>query len=201
MDSQSYLQTLLPKPSSMAAGRAAIPPTLAVNVTSFGVAPPKSQSAPPAKTPWNPAQFELWVERGVVWDLKQMQILGFIDYSSIHEYFRPTKFTANSSMFTGSPFSLKDFPVYGFLGAYYSALIFTALHMINLIPTAWELFRSQGLTNGTTAPPPTAGPVATAKEMGLFRANSPLGTKSFSAAYVAYMYQVHPKLKPWWPPS
>jgi hypothetical protein len=197
---QSSLQALLPKPSTRAAPPAAIPSSMAANA-GLAMASLTKQHAAPHQTPWNPSEYQLWVERGVVWDLKQTQVLGFIDYAAIQPYFAPTKFKPNKEMFTGSPFSLNDFPVYGYLGAYYSALVFSALHMLSYIPDAWNLFRSQGLTNGTTAPPAGAGPAASARDMGLFLAGSPSGTKTFSAKYVAYMYRIKPAFQPWWPPS
>jgi hypothetical protein len=202
MDANQPYQALLPKPSTSATSRLAIPPLLTVGAASLATtSPPKKQSGPPRNTPWNPSNFELWVEHGVVWDLKQTTILGFIDHASIEQYFKPTQFQPNTSIFIGSPYSLRDFPVYGFMGAYYTALIFSALHMLPYITNAWGLFRAQGLTNGAPAPPAGAGPVASPKEMGLFLARSPSGTKSFSAHYVAYMWQLQPTLKPWWPPS
>lgn len=92
------------------------------------------------KTPWNPSEFELWVEHGVVWDLKQIMIMGFIDYASIAPYFKSTlAFRANTGMFKGSPFSLSDFPVYGYMGPPYIGWIFSALHMLTYLPTAWSL--------------------------------------------------------------
>jgi hypothetical protein len=196
-----HLQSLLPKPSASATVRSKIPGVYAVKLTGTFASPPPKGHSTSSSAPWNPSQFQLWVERGVLWDLKQNQILGFIDYPSIEQYFSPTIFKPNKDMFIGSPFSIHDFPVYGAMGAYYSALVFSALHMVPYITDCWDLFRAQGLTNGATTPPGTASAVATSKEMRSFLAQTPNGTKTFSANYVAYMVRLHPSLQPWWPPS
>jgi hypothetical protein len=199
MDSrQPSLQSLLPKPSTV---RTKIPASYATNLAGAVAEGATKKPSGSSSAPWNPTQFQLWVEHGVVWDLKQNQILGFVDYPSILQYFAPTVFKPNTYIFVGSPYSLTDFPVYGFMGVYYTALIFSALPMLSHLANAWGLFRAQGLTNGATTPPATACPAATTKEMGSFLAETPSGTKTFSAKYVAYMWKIHPTLQPWWPPS
>jgi len=195
---QSYLQSLLPKPSPVSNPSLLTLATAAIPIVDV----PNTSDPKPKPKPWNPSQFELWVEDGVVWDLKTLTVMGFIDYSSIAPYFAPTPFKANKTMFGGSPFSLTDFPTYGLWDDDPAmGWIFSALNMLSFLPTAWYLFRGQGLTNGKTSPPGGAGPAASAKDMGLFLAQSPSGTQTFSAKYVGYMWQVKPTLQPWWPPA
>ncbi|HZS60348.1 MAG TPA: hypothetical protein VFA43_13830 [Gemmatimonadaceae bacterium] len=145
--------------------------------------------------PWNPTNYELWVENGVIWDLQRTWILGFTDYPSIAQYFSQTIFVAAPQIFTGAPFSLNDFPVYGFQyrlsggqtvpGSYY---IFSSLSMLSYIPNAWTYFTAFGLTRhfGTT-PPAGAGPLINPGDLRSFIAGTPNGQQTLSARYVMYV--------------
>jgi len=143
--------------------------------------------------PWNPTDYELWVENGVVWDLQRTWILGFIDYPSIGQYFGQTPYAATPQIFTGAPFSMTDFPVYGFQirlgsgqvipGSHY---ILSAIPMVSYIPNAWQYFSAWRLTRQWTSPPTGAGPLVPAANLRWFVAGTPGGQKTLSAGYVMY---------------
>jgi hypothetical protein len=144
--------------------------------------------------PWNPTNYELWVENGVVWDLQRTWILGFIDYASIGPYFAQTSYLATPQIFAGSPFSMTDFPVYGFQlrlgsgqvvpGSYF---IFSAISMLSYVPNAWSSFSAWRLTRNWTSPPTGAGPLVPAANLRSFVAGTPGGQKTLSASYVMYV--------------
>jgi hypothetical protein len=149
---------------------------------------------PRNRDPWNPTDYELWVENGVVWDLQRSWILGFIDYPSIAPYFAQTTFVAAPQIFAGAPFSLNDFPTYGFQLRLtsgqvvpYSYYIFSSLSMLSYLPNAWPYFTSFGLTRHFGATPPAgAAPVVPAADLQWFVAGSPSGPQRFRAGYVTY---------------
>ena len=192
----SYLLTALRKPSAkgssttVAAHRRPLIPTI-------------------HKGPWDPTDYELWVENGVVWDLQRTWILGFIDFPSIGTYFGPTSYRATPQIFAGAPFSLNDFPVYGFQlyaygrvipGSYY---IFSALSMLPYIPNVWQYFSNWGLTRHWTSPPVGAGPLVSAGHLRSFIAGTPSGRMTLSANYAMYAPpdQYWPITAHTWPPS
>jgi hypothetical protein len=160
------------------------------------------------KGPWDPTDYELWVENGVVWDLMRSWILGFIDYPSIGPYFAQTPLNPTPQMLAGGPFSMNDFPVYGFQllvdgqvrpGSYY---IFSALSMLAYIPNVWQYFSNWGLTRHWTSPPAGAGPLVSAAHLRSFIAGTPSGRKTLSASYVMYVppEQYWPTTYHTWPP-
>lgn len=159
--------------------------------------------------PWDPTDYELWVENGVVWDLVRTWILGFIDYPSIGAYFAPTSYGATPQIFTGAPFSLTDFPVYGFKILSqnrvipFSYYICSAISMLGYIPNAWQYFSHFGLTRQWTSPPAGAGPLVRAENLRSFIAGTPNGRTTLSANYVVYAPpdQYWPTTGHTWPPG
>lgn len=144
-------------------------------------------------SPWDPTEYELWVESGVVWDLKRTWILGFIDYGSIAPYFAATPCRSEGALLSGAPFSKHDFPIYGYMSAPYNVnYLFSALSMLPYVPTLWKFIPTMTwyqTRHGETfwsAPPSGSGPLATATQMQSFIAGTPGGDKTFSAQYVCY---------------
>lgn len=176
------------------------------------LAPSPHRAVPAAhrhKGPWDPTDYELWVENGVVWDLMRTWILGFIDYPSIAAYFGPTPYRATPQLFAGAPFSINDFPVYGFQiyasgrvipGSYY---IGSAISMLGYTLNAWQYFSNWGLTRHWTSPPAGAGPLVRAENLRSFIAGTPNGRTTLSANYVIYAppAQYWPTTGHTWPPG
>lgn len=164
---------------------------------------------PRPRGPWDPTDYELWVENGVIWDLQRTWILGFLDFQSIGAYFAATPYNATPQIFTGAPFSLTDFPVYGFQlyiggevrpGSYY---IMSAISMLSYIPNAWQYFHGWRLTKSWTSPPAGAGPLVPAANLRWFTAGTPTGRTTFNASYVLYAppEQYWPTTGHTWPPG
>ncbi len=139
----------------------------------------------------NPAIPNLWVEKGVIWQLPNL-LVGFTSYSAATAFFSSVASfgyqAAPSSWYEGTPFSATDFPILhwgkkgveinGFLLIWASldAMSFASA-FLPMIPVNQPLIPTMRSS---------AGPVVPASEMGSFSSNSPTGVQTFEAKYIMY---------------
>jgi len=138
-----------------------------------------------------PAVSNLWVEKGVIWQLPNL-LVGFTSYSAATVFFSSVKSlgyeSAPSSWYEGTPFSASDFPIlhYGKKGVEINGFILIWPSLITM-PLA-NTFLPMLPVNQPLIPSPatSAGPVVSTSSMGNFSANSPTGVQTFQAQYLMY---------------
>ncbi len=155
----------------------------------------------------------LWVENGVIWQLPSL-LVGFTNYSSVTGFFSSAKASgmtaAPASWYQGIPFSASDFPI--LTEEYWYETVKTIKppswnKNLNQYQTYWDathlliwarvaaiantkMFMSMSpggpfaAVHGNTG---SAGPIFPAYDLKNFSAQSPSGTKPFSAEYVMYV--------------
>jgi hypothetical protein len=139
----------------------------------------------------DPAVSNLWVEKGVIWQLPNL-LVGFTNYSSATGFFASVKSLgykpAPSSWYVGTPFSQSDFPIlhWGTKGVEINGfiLIWPSLVTMSLASTFLPMLPVQQPL--IPSPATSAGPVVSTSGMGNFSANSPMGIQTFQANYIMY---------------
>lgn len=137
----------------------------------------------------DPAVPNLWVEKGVIWQLPNL-LVGFTSYSAATAFFSSVKglglAPAPSSWYEGTPFSATDFPMLQWGTAADDNCYLLIWPSFNTLPFAQTFLPMLPFSGYGPSPAPSAGPVVPTSAMGNFSANSPTGVQTFQAQYIMY---------------